>query len=610
KAAPLVWFDRLQRTSRELGYQSLGDPATAERDLSAISTLEAAFAELERLAGWQERKTDKLSTAEVLTLLETSLRETPIDLATNDEGRVRFVSVETARRLHPQRLFLVGMTEQSFPAPRPTSAVGHLQPSVDDHHSREMLQFYELVMSASEQVVFSYPTIDNAGQPLSPSSYVSEIERLLAPASIREARLPSPTPTTLAELRSRAVDDLHQGEGRYLKKALSLQAPGGESLAAGLRVSIARSTGDHFGVAEGMLAGRVAKQQLATRFNPEHLWSPTQLETYAACPFKFFLRQVLGIDEPAEFDLRVDYRRRGSLLHDAMVHLHSRLSEAGDALAEIAQIDNSEFVQAFRDAVSAAQASIPESPQQAALVEIEATQATRWGEGYQAQLQKFTDKDDTSGKMRPAYFETRFGPPRNGELLTPPSRPEPFELEIDGETILLTGQVDRIDLGEVDGELVFNVVDYKTAKSVTASGVELREGRQLQLFLYTLATEQHLLADQGARPWRLGYWAVREKGFQPPTEDRKTLLPTEVSEGRVVATEQWEEYGQAVRKRIAEIVRGVRQGDFPMLNPNEECGRNCEFRTTCRVTQTRRLGKTLPGEADADSEGDQQEAPT
>ena len=58
-------------------------------------------------------------------------------------------------------------------------------------------------------------------------------------------------------------------------------------------------------------------------------------------------------------------------------------------------------------------------------------------------------------------FEISFGRPlREGE--GPPSTAEPFELVSHGEVVRLAGRIDRIDLGEVSGQAVFNILDYKT----------------------------------------------------------------------------------------------------------------------------------------------------
>ena len=79
-----------------------------------------------------------------------------------------------------------------------------------------------------------------------------------------------------------------------------------ESVLAGLRMVEARQDRTRFGPAEGMLAGRAAQGEMATRFGPAWTFSATELEQYASCPFQYFLERVLGIEPLEDLDLAVD----------------------------------------------------------------------------------------------------------------------------------------------------------------------------------------------------------------------------------------------------------------------------------------------------------------
>jgi len=598
---PLGAWDQLREILTALHYRAATDTRLVELDQAALEALEEGFSSLERLAEWQGKPAPHMNLELVTTQLATWSRTTPLELPRNEEGCVRLLSIDTARYERPDYLFLTGMTDGALPASPSASPIKLFPQSVEEHYSREMLLLFDLIHAPRKQVAFSYSSMDDAGQPISPSSYLAEIERLLAPHSLREA------PAEPAELalrspcgwRQQAVRQL--GEGKHKPLATLAQANSFRSapLLAGLEVSLDRATGDAFGAAEGMIVSDAAQAELARRFGSQHLWSPTKLETYAKCPFQFFLKEVLGIAEPAESDLQDNFRRRGTLLHNAMVKLHAQLSETGSVLQTLQELDDNEFAAAFRDAVEHAKQAMRFTPQESVLGEIESRQANNWGEGYRDQLQKYSQADTAlGGQMQPAYFEVRFGgTPHENEPFSELSLDDPFVLDLGDEEIRLIGQVDRIDLGELSGQKVFNVVDYKTGKKVTAKLSDLREGRQLQLYLYTLATEQHLLAESGARAWRMGYWAIRGAGFAPPAMNKQKLAATELVEDSLQTTDMWQEYGEAVRVRLQHIVRGVRTGEFPMFNSDDKCGEQCEFRTTCRVNQTRSLDKLPPVES-------------
>ncbi|MCA9242082.1 MAG: PD-(D/E)XK nuclease family protein, partial [Planctomycetales bacterium] len=156
--------------------------------------------------------------------------------------------------------------------------------------------------------------------------------------------------------------------------------------------------------------------------------------------------------------------------------------------------------------------------------------------------------------------------------------------------------VDRIDVGRVAGQLVFNVIDYKTARQFTIRQEDIESGRLLQLVLYTIAVSDHLLADQHALPWRTGYWLVQNAGFKTGKPQ-----PGELTEGVVVTSEDWTALVASVRSTVQSIVRNARAARFPMVNTDVDCGGRCEFRTVCRVAQARRLEKSPPrDERDSD----------
>lgn len=604
RATPLTWFDRIRSTLRRLGYQSSEQSAAAARDQAALPALESSLADLERLARWQSRGAPRLGVDELEARLQEWRRQVMLDEPATDEGRIRLVSMEAARLLRPEHLFLVGMSEQAVPAAAPASAVSTFGTSREDHLSNEMLKFYELSMSAQRRVTFSYAGLDAKAQPLKPSSYVAEVQRLLglepSPQLITHDQ-----PVTAAADRQRSALALNDGNPGPLAGSLRL-AP---MLRAGLTVSLLRASGDGFGVAEGVFSDPTIVQQLASHYHADYQWSPTQLETYGQCPFKFLARHVLRVEPLADFDLKVDYRRRGSLLHDAMLRLHSRLKESGQVLATLNAWGDETFLAEFSSAIQSALAAVPPGSIDAALSAIEARQADGWGKGYHGQLLKYLDSEEAlEGILQPTYFEASFGKPRAEELADeePPvtlSRVDPYPLEANGKRILLTGRIDRIDVGKKSGQTVFNVVDYKAAKKVSANLDDLLNGRQLQLFLYTLATQHHLLAEEQAQPWRLGYWEVQNGGFKGPKKNNKNIKPAAEDErGQVAPTAEWIEYDQTVRRRIFAIVEGIRRGEFPMFNSDDKCGSRCEFSTACRVGHTRSLAKQPPGESDHEQE--------
>ena len=66
-----------------------------------------------------------------------------------------------------------------------------------------------------------------------------------------------------------------------------------------------------------MRSGPALARAAALNFGRDQAVSPSRLEKYAHCPYQYFLRYGLGIedsDEPEDLD-RIDQLERGSLIH-------------------------------------------------------------------------------------------------------------------------------------------------------------------------------------------------------------------------------------------------------------------------------------------------------
>jgi len=110
----------------------------------------------------------------------------------------------------------------------------------------------------------------------------------------------------------------------------------------------------------------------------------------------------------------------------------------------------------------------------------------------------------------------------------------------------------------------------------------------LQLPLYSAAAQQLLAERHAALPWKGGYWVVSDGGFQ------ESIAFHERGQEGLVASPEWEQLRSDVVRRVFDIVRSIRRGEFAMFNDDPHCTRYCEFRTVCRVHQTRALGKQWP----------------
>jgi hypothetical protein len=68
----------------------------------------------------------------------------------------------------------------------------------------------------------------------------------------------------------------------------------------------------------------------------------------------------------------------------------------------------------------------------------------------------------------------------------------------------------------------------------------------------------------------------------------------EVDANRLKPTDDWQELRANDTALVLDMVEGMRAGKFPVFNENDKCTSFCDFRTVCRITQVRGIGKKWP----------------
>ncbi|GAA4982444.1 PD-(D/E)XK nuclease family protein [Pseudonocardia tropica] len=222
--------------------------------------------------------------------------------------------------------------------------------------------------------------------------------------------------------------------------------------------------------------------------------SATALETWARCPFGYFVSRVLRAAAPVQPEdvVTLSPLVRGDIVHRTLHRLVSTAAEQGwlpdpdqawpertrDVLEELA---GQEFARAESAGVTGA-ALLWRDDQSSILEDLRA-----WI-GHDDALRR-------GGDLRPAATEWEFGGDDRPTALTLPG----------GRALRLRGAVDRIDRDARDRIVV---TDYKTGRRPSSSDTDPWEGgRKLQLPLYALVAAEQLGHPHG-EPVRAGYWYV------------------------------------------------------------------------------------------------------
>jgi hypothetical protein len=569
-------------------FDKFGDVAT--RALRNPERVLAVLAELAPIA-----PVGPVSLSDVTAVLGPLLLERAVPAPTQHDGRVFVGLVDAVRGLSFDTVFVPGLAERIFPHKIVEEPI--LLDSVREQIStdlctnsgrldQERLALALAVGAAENRICFSYPRLDlqSRPRPRVPSFYALEVlrasegrlpdftELARRAETATTARLGWPGPPDPADAIDAAEHDLaildrlaasgrpDAGGARYLVGA-------NPHLARALRARYQRWR-NIWTASDGLLNPSDAALAVINRHAlGVRRYSPTALQTYARCPYRFFLYAVHRLApriEPEPID-ELDPLQRGSLIHDIQFELLARLRR--DRLLPI-RPDTLDRAQGELDAAIAQVAARYRDELAPAIERV-------WLDGIAsigADLREWLRcaSLDTSGFVA-QHFELSFGMDlRSSERASDPrSVPDAITLDCG---IQLRGS---IDLVEAHRSGIMRVTDHKTGKFDGKAGQIIGGGTSLQPLLYALAAEK-LFASQAEISCGRLYFCTARGGFA-------TL---EVA---------LDDHARAAAAQVADTIRdAVAAGFLPAYPATDECTR-CDYRGVCGPHEERRIARKPAG---------------
>ena len=303
---------------------------------------------------------------------------------------------------------------------------------------------------------------------------------------------------------------------------------------------------------DGNLSGEGGSGRFGERLQGSAV-SPTSLETWAGCPYRYFLGHVLRLSalETPEETTAITPLERGSLVHHILERFVVETSASGPMPGPGESWDENAHRRLMRLAEEAFQEAESRGVTGKPLL---------WDldkEDIREDLTSFLEED---ARLRAANGTSRLLPEVRFGLGG--ATPEVFDEETG---VRFRGIIDRLDANG-DGSAAL-VIDYKTGNSRPYANLEkdpIDRGKRLQLGVYSLAARSLY---PGAALVRAAYWFTTSRGgFR--------LYPQRYFDIGDEAT------AQRFRDGVSTIVEGIRQGVFP-ANPGNPAGQggpeNCRF---------------------------------
>lgn len=315
--------------------------------------------------------------------------------------------------------------------------------------------------------------------------------------------------------------------------------------------------GPAFSVYDGKIT--VNPQAVDPRLNHRLSVSASQLENLSKCPFAYFLRYLLRIRPPEEYEFDpgawLEPLTRGSLLHEVYCLY---LREYFDPLRAGSPPGKERLMQIAGELIDETRQRIP--PPSEIVFEADRSELLRSLEVFWRVEIGRRDENVTH-----AYLEVPFGLGEAKVQSAGLGLAKPVVLAMPGDRVLrLWGKIDRLD--RVDGG-GYRVWDYKTGSTYGYKDYEfVKQGRQLQHALYSLAAEALLKQEEGASP----DLSVEAAGY---------LFPTEKGEGIQLLRSQ--ESRERIYRVLEIILDLMAAGVFNPTDELERCG-FCDYPAVCR----------------------------
>ncbi len=541
--------------------------------------------------------------------VERSLRSQVLAIGAANRDGLRVLEATDVRGLRFRAVFIAGMIEGGFPLRMSRDWLYpheervrlqkhgiYLEDISTDTLLKEEHYFYQAACRATDRLYLTRPLATSAVSETVASYYIEELKRAIDPAEFETEQIRSDLDTqeltqasTASELSTFLIrQSEHRNQGDAGQRAFSqgqikdLLTRAAEhsyiSPSALRRVEIERArNGAWFGPFDGEITNADLRAMLARHFGPEHVHSASGLSAYGNCSFRFFAARVLKLEPRNEAALDLQAIDAGKLLHDILrrffeTYRHQYLPALDREALRLRMRETADDV--FKEHALMVP---PLNPRiwkiDCEIRKLILDQVLL----YELRLQEKTNERG----IRPAYFELAFG--RASQASDPGSTPNYLKLQRAGadttETVLLQGQIDRVDVN--DRERVAVAYDYKLSQGAKLDDIET--GRQVQIPIYLAALEQLFLP--GYELAGGGYYKLKARGprLNQGVYRRMFADCTDTTRATQVDDLEMNRIRDEVRTRVWEFIDGMRGGHFKVKpSLGKLTCKFCDYSAVCR----------------------------
>lgn len=554
-------------------YLKTDDFNIYKRDLLAFDKLLSILREIEKLEPWKER----LSFSDYLDIISAYLEEEKIYLKDENLDGINIMNPLNARGFEYDHIFVLGLSQGEYPVLKSNNFL------IRDEHGEalknigikywnyayrldnELVKFASLLSNADRGIYLSYSSEDQA----IPSIFLEEIvdrfegEDLEEKLNYIKLELDYIFKNKLEEISTQKelanylllnLDKDMDGKADIFSYYNHFNPSKMNSLNEKITCEHERSQ-DSFNEYSGKISDKAVAKKIRD-LHRDQVYSATYLESYSKCPFAFFMKNILDLEEDVEED---DYSALdiGSIYHEVLRYYYTKYKDHIEMdIREKKPFDIGATLDYLKNDI--------EEQAGARELDLKKKSSRLVLDTIYMNLKRYIEHDilrlkEKKDKMMPLEFEVEFGISSS------------FSLDIDGKIIEIMGRIDRID--KVLDEEKYIVIDYKSGSSGIYGLEDIREGLSLQMPIYILSQRQKNIV--------LGiYGQIKAAKSQVKIGVVDQVDTIRKSNSAAITSEEREELLALAKENIKEIVDGIERADFS-VNP-KECSSYCPYKGICR----------------------------
>lgn len=519
-------------------------------------------------------------------------------------------------------VYVLGMTAAHFPSDSErmafTRPIYEAHPDFEQKDAGAEAQYqFGALMGSNASIRLSAPQRSSSGEPYVEADVLTELRRII---DLEEITVETPhgepgcqedVQWAIGETTAETSAERTQALIEEAAEAGSFEPAHRSRMEAGVESAAARASSEitpYDGQLSTETISRVHSEAVREPF------SPSRLETYAACGFKYYMRRVLGIEAPEPLTREPDAGTRGSYIHDVFEHYYRSLQSAegepihpgGDfetrqmrllavALERLGDTfedyPETAFLDEWLTSVLAGLGTPGANPYYGPPEETDDGRPVSRGLFYRFLEHEFEEPAKTTA--RPTWFEARIGRPHDAGT---PIKDEPAIIETPHGPVPIHGLIDRAET--VPGTTPTQVVvrDYKTGTNVPGERDALL-GLNLQLPLYALMAEDALddvetvgaayyqVAPPNSVSSRKGLLTSQEMASYYRDDDVETPL-LRYSYPHFDTHEDFRQFiEERTPERLGHLATSIEEGRFhPTLLDSSDAGcRYCDYTHVCDV---------------------------